>query len=502
MDLSSDPPYPLPGSSPPNIDPMDTEKISNEASSLVLPTLSSQSTEPIPLGILSSSDPLLNDPFSPAGISASIHRPQNRKRAPPSSSTDHPHINKEPRIFNTLPDSARTAILQARDLIVQAYTLTKSREEQSKLLDLLEVFREFTEKGRIQNASSIIASQVANLETATQQIEKKARDLAKTSARASESTTRSTSRSTSSPSTGSFASIAAKGASTAATQEWTTTGQLKATTKAPEKAKPVSKANRLILVKTSTGTSTSFSPLATRNALNKAFAEKGIKGPVVTSVTKSLGQNLVVTSTSPFTADFLLEKQAIWQHLIAFKSAQKDEPWHKVVLHGIPIADFNTQEGMELVKDEIKTFNKGLNPIGTPYWLTSAERRLNQQGGSVVVAFATETEANRAIQNRLYIAGISVRVEKLYSTAPTTQCAKCQGYGHLDSYCRKAAICRLCSENHATIQHYCSICKTKGSKCPHLEPKCYNCKEPHTADTKKCEVLIAIKNKATATTSL
>src|SRR5260370_255114 len=95
------------------------------------------------------------------------------------------------------------------------------------------------------------------------------------------------------------------------------------------------------LVKTSTGTSTSFSPLASRNALNKAFAEKGIKGPVVTSVTKSLGQNLVVTSTSPFTADFLLEKQAIWQPLIAFKSAQKDEPWHKVVLHGIPIADFN-----------------------------------------------------------------------------------------------------------------------------------------------------------------
>ena len=127
-----------------------------------------------------------------------------------------------------------------------------------------------------------------------------------------------------------------------------------------------------------------------------------------------------MTTTSSFTADFLLEKQAIWQHIVAFQVAQKDEPWHKVALHGVPTADFNTPAGMALVKDEISTFNKGLNPIGTPYWLTSAEKRLGQRAGSVAVAFATREEANRAIRNRLYIAGISVRVEQLYSTAPTT----------------------------------------------------------------------------------
>ena len=75
---------------------------------------------------------------------------------------------------------------------------------------------------------------------------------------------------------------------------------------------------------------------------------------------------------------------------------------------------------MELVIDEIKTFNKGLTPIGTPYWLLSPEKRANQRAGSVVVAFATAEEASRAIRHRLYIAGISARVEKLYSTASTT----------------------------------------------------------------------------------
>ena len=59
-----------------------------------------------------------------------------------------------------------------------------------------------------------------------------------------------------------------------------------------------------------------------------------------------------------------------------FKLAQKDEPWHKIALHGIPIADFNNAKEMTLIIDEIKTFNKGLLLIGTPYWLTSAEKRL------------------------------------------------------------------------------------------------------------------------------
>ena len=167
-------------------------------------------------------------------------------------------------------------------------------------------------------------------------------------------------------------------------------------------------------------------------------------------VTKSLGHNLVVSTTSQFSADYLLENQSIWEHLVSFRKAQKDEPWHKVVIHGVPVADFNTPSGMELVIDEIKTFNKGLTPIGTPYWLLSPEKRANQRAGSVVVVFTTAEEASRAIRYRLYIAGISVQIEKLYSTASTTQCSKCQGFGHLENYCKREPICKLCREKHTT----------------------------------------------------
>ena len=75
---------------------------------------------------------------------------------------------------------------------------------------------------------------------------------------------------------------------------------------------------------------------------------------------------------------------------------------------------------MNLVLEEIRTFNKDLNPIGHPYWLTPIEKRQNQLAGSIVVSFSTEKEANTAIRRRVYIAGISARVEKYYTIAPST----------------------------------------------------------------------------------
>jgi hypothetical protein len=278
--------------------------------------------------------------------------------------------------------------------------------------------------------------------------------------------------------------------------EWTTVTKPKKAKLEP-KPKYIRANNRLILIRDpNTTTSPEFSPLEVRNKINKAFNNKGVETPVVTSVTKTLNKlNVVITTTSPFTTDYLLEKQAIWEPILGFSfiKAQKDIPWHKVVLHGVSTLDFSD---ISLLFDEIRTFNKGLNPIGTPYWLTPETKRSTQLSGSIVVSFTTEQEAKRAIQNRLYIGGISVRVEKYYETAPTTQCNKCQGFSHLESHCKRGVKCGLCASNHHTSQHPCNICHIKGQKCIHLTPKCANCSENHPSNYKECETLVAIKNKA------
>ena len=276
-----------------------------EVSSPTLPLLNPTNPTPIQNTIPITSDSL-EIPLSQTDFSAAPHHPTRliRKRGP-SPLPNQNHTNKTLRFSQETNKSPRDLILNARDLIVQAYTLTKPREEQSKLLDLLEVFCEYTEKGRLQTASTIIASQVAHLESATRQIETKARSLAKTplpSVPSEPSTLKQmppgpgplgplgppgpteTPSGTISPS---YASVASTG------QEWTL---VKPKTKPPTPER-TGKPHRLILVR-SVAIPPDFSPLALRNGFNKAFEEKGVKGPVVNMVTKSLGHNLVISTTS------------------------------------------------------------------------------------------------------------------------------------------------------------------------------------------------------------
>ena len=209
---------------------------------------------------------------------------------------------------------------------------------------------------------------------------------------------------------------------------------------------------------------------------------------------KSKNNNIVLTTTKDTGSDYLLEHKAKWTHLLPSTSISKDESWAKVVVHGIPLSVFNNEQGMDLMKEEISTFNQtlNLNVKGTPYWLTSKDRRQTQNAGSVVVAFATEAEANRAISNRLFIAGISVRVEKLLTVSPTFQCSRCQGFGHLEQKCKRPVACRICAKEHHTKEHSCPTCQETQTHCQHCPVKCHNCKGDHAANSRSCSILQGI----------
>jgi hypothetical protein len=81
---------------------------------------------------------------------------------------------------DTTPDLASTKILQACDLLVEVYSATKSREKQSQILDLIEIFRKYTESGKLQKVTNQLASQVNNLEYATRKIEAKTKVVSAT----------------------------------------------------------------------------------------------------------------------------------------------------------------------------------------------------------------------------------------------------------------------------------------------------------------------------------
>jgi hypothetical protein len=256
-----------------------------------------------------SSDPIgLNFAPQPSAASGT-----NRKRAATPGALEP---RKRTQALGSQGHTPQSAILEARDLIVLASTLTNSRDEQTRLLDLLSIFREYTEKGSLFKASTIITSQIANLESATRQLASKTRDLnrvqpAVPTPRAS--TNQSTNPTTSKPS---YATTAKSNQpASSEPQEWTNIGP-KGPIKTPKTQGPrkPTQENRIILVQENPlprGPIPGFSPLSVRNAFNKAFYDKGIKDLVVATVYRSISGNIVVATTSIFNADFLLDKKSI-----------------------------------------------------------------------------------------------------------------------------------------------------------------------------------------------
>ena len=164
--------------------------------------------------------------------------------------------------------------------------------------------------------------------------------------------------------------------------------------------------------------------ISIRNNINNALKSANLNIMVATVSMSQSKSNIVITTMPEMTAEDLLKHQKIWQHTLDFTKIKKDEQWYKVVAHGISTAIFNNPNGMQLVKDEIETFNQ-LKLACPPTWLTSEEVRSQKAHSSVILAFGSNQEAKKAVRNRLIIAGTSVKTTAYKVSKPTDQCNKC-----------------------------------------------------------------------------
>ena len=116
-----------------------------------------------------------------------------------------------------------------------------------------------------------------------------------------------------------------------------------------------------------------------------------------------------------------------------------------LVCHRVLIG-FDRIDMLDIIQTKLDTSNKPvkLKMVGTPYWLTSEEKRQSgQRATSLVIAFRTEEDANRAKRNRICLGSVTVRVEKLHAVLPTTQCNNCSSFGHIQQRCPKPSTCKF-----------------------------------------------------------
>jgi hypothetical protein len=235
-----------------------------------------------------------------------------------------------------------------------------------------------------------------------------------------------------------------------------------------EKQVPTSYKDRRLILQEAIKETDQIDSKGLRDQINEAFKKQGKTSfPVIATVTKAQsGRSIVLTSTEQFNAEFLKQNRAIWQPFFCFKQAIKDTTWSKVVVYSIPT--------------EI------LNPITRPVWLSTEKNRSEKRHASVLIAFETKEEADRALRNRLYIAGVSMRVTEFTPKSSIEQCIKCQGFNHSIKACKKAYACSFCGKDHPTRLHTCLECKTRGNSCVHTVIRCSNCLGPHKATDKTC----------------
>jgi len=205
-------------------------------------------------------------------------------------------------------------------------------------------------------------------------------------------------------------------------------------------------------------------------------------------------QNILLTTTEEYNADFLVKYKEVWSSCFSFNREQKLEPWAQIVAHSVPIPPFLGEGGSKLLKEEIETFNP-IRIQGQPRWISSRAKRYDPQTrfGSIVFAIENEEKRQEILkQKEILIAGVATKVVKYLEVSPTIQCTSCQKFGHIGDRCSTRA-CRFYTAAHLSKDHSCSSCNTIGKPCEHTTPLCINCKEKHFTTSKDCQSLKAAK---------
>ena len=144
----------------------------------------------------------------------------------------------------------------------------------------------------------------------------------------------------------------------------------------------------------------------------------------MTTITKSFtGLSIIITTMPDFSADFLIQKQAIWYNLVdkITRKIEKNIHWSRIVVHGVPIEPFSVNEDLDMLKNEIQTFNPQLKLMKKPSWLIFEENRQYKMHASIVITIENIKQASFALHNKLCIANLWLKTQKYENSTEKTQ---------------------------------------------------------------------------------
>ena len=238
------------------------------------------------------------------------------------------------------------------------------------------------------------------------------------------------------------------------------------------------------------------------NAVNKALRDAGAPSNLNIVINqKSQRGNIVLETDEGHSAkDLEPYKVQINRAVAPFTTATSEvrvqTTWYKAMIHAIDYTRFpDTPTGMNLLKEEIETYNDGVILLDSPRYTLHPDKRGDKTCGSAVIALATEAKVKEIARRGIIVAGERKKAKEYHSARPTDQCTNCLGFGHAWQRCSASAKCNLCGLSHATRDHTCPQCPSKrGKPCTHYNTACANCDGPHKASDPQCPTLTALKD--------
>lgn len=175
-------------------------------------------------------------------------------------------------------------------------------------------------------------------------------------------------------------------------------------------------------------------------------------------------------------------------------AARVRERWSKFLLHGVP-----TDTELETIRTDIETTYPMIRLGQTPRWLTTAAKREGKSASSVVITVVGDLKTADFGTNYLYIRNRDCTLQDYIDYGPTTQCKRCQLYGHPAQMCKAdLPTCAVCNKSHLTKDHPCTITSCKaGPTCTHPPIACASCGDGHKSTDPNCpkRTIIAIQTR-------
>ena len=168
------------------------------------------------------------------------------------------------------------------------------------------------------------------------------------------------------------------------------------------------------------------------------------------------------------------------------------------LLHGVP-----THLTIAEISHSITTNYPQLVQGQTPRWLTPADRREQKTNSTIVMTLTGNVKKNTIGRQNLIVCNRECQLDDYIPYGRTTQCRKCQAYGHPADLCRNDSCCAVCAGSHETRDHPCTLptCK-KGPTCTHPPIRCANCNSPHKASDLNCPERVKLRTFNTATAAV